>query len=100
MPDRVGTARPMALSNSHWMDRCSCCSRDAVRSDAMIDDGVIVTPDDVIDHGGLVVNLGCLMVRHTMPVVMMAMEIIVGHECEAAPRQAEGEARPARAAII
>ena len=73
---------------------------DLCRRDALVDDRVVVPVDDVVDHGRVVEDLACLMVRHAVAGVLVMMKIVVGHKREAIPRQAEREARAARTTIV
>jgi hypothetical protein len=76
------------LLNGHAAGSSNSC-----RSNALIDDGVVVAADDVVDDGRVVVDVTCLMMRNAIAIVAMAVEIVIGNKGEAIKRQAECEAR-------
>lgn len=89
------TARPATVPDVHLLDCSTTGSSDACRRNAVIDDRVIISADDVIHHRSVTEHRTGLMVRHAIAVVAMAAEIVVGHEREAIPRQAKRKARAA-----
>jgi hypothetical protein len=78
-------SRAASSADRRRMDGRAGGRSDAVGADAVVDDGVVVAVDDVVDHGGVVVNLPGLMVRDAMAVVVVPVEIIVGHKGEIIP---------------
>jgi hypothetical protein len=88
-------ARAAAVPDVHLLDCSASGGSDAGRRDAVIDDRVVVSADDVVHHRGVVIDHASLMMRHAIAVIAMAAEIVIGHKREAIPRQPERKARTA-----
>ena len=88
------------ITNVDGPNLSACAFANAFRRDALVDDGVVVTGDIMIEDGGVVINLHRLLRWHAILVRTRGAEASPRHKSVRADAKVKAKAKPHGTAVI